>query len=494
MLLNELLLQIPGLGATIIPDIEIEGVAYDSRQVKARDLFVAMRGQKSDGRRFIAQAAERGAAAVAVEDDAEPPRDLPVVKVRDAREFLALAARAFYGDPSRRLRLVGITGTNGKTTTSYLVDSVLRHGGHLACVVGTTGMRIGDEQFPCARTTPESPDLLHFLRQAVDRGCTHGALEVSSHALALKRVFGTRFLVGVFMNLTQDHLDFHGDMESYYQAKRLLFVPAGGNMVETAVVNVDDAYGRRLANEAGCKVLRFGFGEDADIRVREQRHRADGTDIRVSTPRGPVSMHMRLLGGPNVYNALAAIGAGMGLDVSLDEVRLGIEALEGVPGRMEPVRAGQKFLVLVDYAHTPDALEKMLSTARGLPHARLITVFGCGGDRDRGKRPLMGEIAARMSDYVLATSDNPRTEDPLGILAEIEAGLKRGPAPYELVPDRREAIGRGVARAGEGDVLVIAGKGHETYQVIGAEVIPFDDRLVARGFITKLLSGGKART
>ena len=486
MLLNELLSEIPDSGFASHPDVEIRDITYDSRRAKDGDLFVAIRGQKTDGSAFVAQAAARGAVAAAMEQEPEAPAGIPIVRVKDAREFLARAARVLFHDPAARLRLAAVTGTNGKTTTTYLLESVFREAGYRALLVGTTGMRIGNQEVPSERTTPEAADLMRFLQKAIQGGCTHGALEVSSHALVLKRVFGTHFEVGVFTNLTQDHLDFHGDMESYYRAKKTLFMPEGDNAIRTAVVNSDDPYGRRLASEIGVRVVRAGFGEDADIRVVHSDYGVDGTNVEVATPAGSTAIRLRLLGRPNVYNALSTVGAALGLGFGLDVIRRGIEALPGVPGRMEPVHAGQRFLVLVDYAHTPDALEKMLATALTLPHGRLITVFGCGGDRDRGKRPLMGEIAARMSDHVVATSDNPRSEDPQKILAEIAIGLKKGESSFELVPDRREAIGIAVARAGPEDVVVIAGKGHEAYQVIGDRAFPFDDRSVAREMILRL--------
>jgi len=486
MLLNELLSQIPDMEPGEYPQLRIEGIAYDSRRIKNGDLFVGIRGEKADGASFAVQAVERGAAAIASEESLNLETPVATVLVKDARVFLAEAARVLFHDPAAQIALVGITGTNGKTTTTYLMDAIFRKAGLRSCLIGTTGMRIGKQQFPCDRTTPESPDLLMFLRHAVMGGCTHGAVEVSSHALALKRVFATRFRLGIFTNLTQDHLDFHGDMESYYRAKRILFTDEGRNRIETAVINRDDPYGRRLASEATCPVLSYGFDPLAEVRAIEFHQRADGTDIVMATPEGPMEVKTGLLGRPNIYNVMAAVGASLSLKLAPDMVCMGIEGVEGVPGRMERVTAGQPFQIIVDYAHTPDALENMLATVRALPHGRLITVFGCGGDRDRGKRPLMGEIAARMSDLVIATSDNPRSEDPLEILSEIEAGLRQGPAAYKLVVNRRHAIELAIKSAQAGDAVVIAGKGHENYQIIGTRVYPFDDRAVARELIQKL--------
>jgi UDP-N-acetylmuramoyl-L-alanyl-D-glutamate--2,6-diaminopimelate ligase len=483
MFLLEALERIPEIDRRGILDAQIRGISYDSRSVQQGDLFVAIRGEKADGARFAQQAVGKGAAAVASETKIEPDPGIPSFIVPDSRRFLAEISRIFYHDPSSRLNLVGITGTNGKTTTSYLMDSIFSRANIRSCLVGTLGMKIGPKTFHSEHTTPESSDLLRFLDRALAEGCTHGALEVSSHSLALKRVFGTRFTVGVFTNLTRDHLDFHKDMEGYFQAKQLLFSPENENRVASAVINTDDEYGKRLERRANCPVVRFGFGKDAEIHVLDYRSRADGTDLVLETPVGKIEFRLHLIGRPNIYNMMAATGAGLCLGIGLDEIRAGIEALEGVPGRVELVDAGQDFTVVVDYAHSPDALENLLKTVSQLPHEKLITVFGCGGDRDRTKRPIMGEIATKMSDFVFATSDNPRSENPLDILNEIEAGLRRGPAPYKVIPDRRQAIRTAVWTAAAGDIVVIAGKGHEDYQIIGTAVLPFDDRKLARELI-----------
>ncbi len=489
MLLSEALTQIPGINWTGEPDPDICGISYDSRSVQKGDLFVAIKGEKTDGNRYITQAIEKGAAAVATEQKLQI--QAPSFVVRDARKFLAQISRIFYGDPAANLKLVGITGTKGKTTTSYLMESIYSHAGIRSCVVGTIGMRIGAQEFHSGHTTPESSDLMRFLHQAKAEGCTHGALEVSSHSLVLRRVFGARFTVGVFMNLTHDHLDFHKDMETYFQAKKLLFSAENGNRIESAVINVDDAYGKRLAEEIHTPTMRFSINNPAEIRVVEYRSRADGTDLALNTPAGDIRFRTRLIGRPNVYNIMAASGAAICLGIGLDEIRGGVEALKGVPGRMELVDAGQDFTVIVDYAHSPDSLENLLRTVTQLPHEKRITVFGCGGDRDRTKRPIMGEIAASMSDLVIATSDNPRSENPLDILSEIEPGLRKGMAPYKIIPDRRQAIESAVSMARTGDVVMIAGKGHEDYQIIGNRILPFDDRKLAFELIQKRLESEK---
>lgn len=488
MLLAEVLSDIEGLEIGEIPRVPITGIAYDSRKVAPGNLFVGMRGEKSDGSRFFRDAVRRGAVALVSEEEGGHIPGVVTLRVGDARKFLAQAACAFFENPSSRLKLAGITGTNGKTTTAFLVEAIYKQAGFKSCLAGTTGMRIGEGMRPSAHTTPEAPDLCRFLREAADKDCTHGVMEVSSHALALKRVFGLRFACGVFTNLTMDHLDFHRDMESYFRAKRMLFSPEGENRIEAAVINVDDPYGMRLAKDAGCRVVTYSASREADLRAVDCHFGTEGTKLVLESGAGRFEVSSRLVGRPNAENVLAAAAAAMSLGIERQAIVRGIESLTGVPGRMERIDAGQPFMVIVDYAHTPDALAKLLETVRRLIHGKLTTVFGCGGDRDRGKRPLMGEIAARVSDRVIATSDNPRSEDPGKILAEIEPGLRKGPAGYQLIADRRAAIAAALAQAGEGDAVVIAGKGHETIQAIGRETLPFDDREVAREAIAGLKS------
>jgi len=486
MLLEEMVRDIPGVTLRGAASVHVTGLTQDSRQVEPGFLFVAVRGARSDGNAYIPEALARGALAVASENVLPAAFPAANLTVPDPRRFLAEASRIYYGDPASRMKLVAITGTNGKTTTSYLLDSIFRHAGIRSCLAGTLGLKIGGRRWPSTYTTPEAPELTAFLRKAVDSGCTHGVMEVSSHALASKRVFGTRFVAGIFTNLTPEHLDFHGDMESYYAAKLSLFTREGGNGIEAAIVNTDDSWGRRLTREAECRVTRYGQDPSAEVRLLSSRMLVDGTDIEAATPLGAFACHTPLIGTPNVYNVLSALAAALGLELNLPAIREGIEAVEGIAGRMEKVDAGQDFTVVVDYAHTPDALEKLLRTVRELPHNRIITLFGCGGDRDRVKRPLMGEIAGRLSDQVVATSDNPRSEDPLRILSEIEPGLRPTGTPYTIDPDRRGAIGAALSAAQTGDVVVLAGKGHEDYQIVGTQVLPFDDRLVAREFILEL--------
>jgi len=494
MLLQELLDALGGIHISGNPQVRISGLSCDSRRVRAGDLFVALRGQHTDGAMFIREAVDRGAVALAGEQAGEAGTGIPTLQVADARQFLSEAARLLFDDPAAHLQLVAVTGTNGKTTTAFLMDAIFRQAGLRACLVGTLGMRIGERPFPSAHTTPEAVELTSFLRQALRAKCTHGILEVSSHALALKRVYGMRFAIGVFTNLTPEHLDFHADMESYYQAKRLLFSPAGGNGIRASVINIDDACGRRLAAEAGGRITRYGRDAAAEIHVLRSSTRITGTDLDLATPAGELSIRTRLAGQPNIYNIMAAAGAALELGIDPGHIRAGIESLTGVPGRLELVDAGQDFTVIVDFAHTPDALEKLLETVRALTPGRRITVFGCGGDRDRTKRPVMGEIAARLSDFVIATSDNPRTEDPGAILREIEPGLKRGPASYRLQPDRRAALRCALEAARTGDVVLVAGKGHENYQIVGTQVLPFEDRAVVQELIHQLRQDQGDRT
>ena len=480
MILKDAIRGIPEIECTGNMDIPVRGIACDSRLVQKDDFFVAVRGEKTDGSFYIAEAVAKGAVAVASEQAPGCGSAVPCIQVRDARKFLAEVSHAYYSSPCSKLKLAAVTGTKGKTTIAWLIDSIFERAGLASCLAGTIEMRILDEIFASVHTTPEAPDIDRFFSHAVERGCTHGALEVSSHALALKRVYGAKFTVGVFTNLSHDHLDFHGSMEAYYQAKKTLFVPENGNEIEAAIINIDDSYGRRLADEIHVPVTTFGFQSSADIHVKDWLSRLDGTDLVLDTPEGEIVFHSSLVGRPNASNIMAATGAVLSMGLTGDQARIGVEALSGVPGRMERVDEGQDFMVVVDYAHTPASLENLLETARLLPHRKIITVFGCGGDRDRAKRPVMGEIAARLSDVVIVTSDNPRSEDPARIIEEIESGVGKGSADCRVNPDRRAAIQEAINMAYKDDIVIIAGKGHETYQIIGDRKLHFDDREIAR--------------
>lgn len=483
------------------PDLEISDIACDSKKVKPGSLFVAVRGFHSDGRRFIPQALERGAAAVVVEKgSSDYSTKTPVIQVADSRTALALFSAAFFGHPSRRLRLIGVTGTNGKTTTTYLIKSIIEAAGQKCGLIGTIDYRIGEKVYPAPNTTPESLDLQRLLREMEDAGAGCCAMEVSSHALALERTAGCEFAAAAFTNLTQDHLDFHRDMESYFKAKLRLFTGLGSD--KAAVVNRDDARAEEVIRAAKARVITFGMSDNADIHPSGKiSHGISGLSFRVATISGALDVRSPLVGRHNIYNILTAVGLAAGLGIGGDAITAGISGMRAVPGRMEKVEAGQPFSVLVDYAHTEDALVRLLEAVNELAHKRIITVFGCGGDRDRTKRPRMGSAAARGSDAVIITSDNPRTEDPLGIIGEIEAGMAEsgikaadesellrdatGRTPYLVIPDRREAVEAAVRIARPGDVIVLAGKGHEDYQIIGDRKTHFDDRETAAGAIRK---------
>ena len=489
MKLAELLTRIPGAELGGDADLEISAVSHDSRRSGPGTLFVGIRGLVTDGNDFAAAARKKGAVAVCSE---EPPRGEGTwVRVPDAREALALFSAAVLGDPARSLDLVGVTGTNGKTTTSYLIDSALRAAGESTGLVGTVEYRVGNRIAEAVRTTPEASDLQALLGEMRDAGCRRAVLEVSSHSLALKRVHGLEFKLAVFTNLTRDHLDFHGDMDAYFAAKRTLFeklLRSDGH----AILNLDDDRCSELARVSRGRVWTYSLeNPKADLFAEELRLGLDRTRLRARTPVGALELESALVGRFNVQNLLAALGAGLALGLPADAVQRGIATLAGVPGRMEKVEVGQDFTVLVDYAHTDDALKNLLETVRGLGPRRVITVFGCGGDRDRSKRPLMGAVAARLSDVVILTSDNPRSEPPEAILDDIRRGIPAARAQDTLViPDRRDAIARALEMGREGVCVVIAGKGHETYQVVRERSVPFDDRQVARDVLARLAGAG----
>jgi UDP-N-acetylmuramoyl-L-alanyl-D-glutamate--2,6-diaminopimelate ligase len=475
-------------------DPVIRGLSTDSRAVAPGDLFVALRGTSADGHDFLAEARALGAVALLVERAPAPEPGCPAVVVPDTRRALAPLSARFYGEPARELRLVGVTGTNGKTSTTFLVASMLEAAGVPTGVIGTVGVRYADEHERAVNTTPESLDLQRTLRAMRTKQVHAVAMEVSSHGLALGRVSGCRFEVAALTNLTQDHLDFHGTMEAYRAAKTLLFSREYLAPGAAAVVNVDDPSAERFvaaARAAGARVLRVSRDAEAAAEVRVERAEVGlaGTRARLALPDGAVDVALPLVGDFNVENLVVAAGVAAGLGLPPEAVARGASACPQVPGRTERVGADVPGAptVLVDYAHTPDAVEKLLRTVRPLARARLITVFGCGGDRDRGKRPLMAEAVARWSDRTVATSDNPRTEDPLHILRDVEVGLAKltrvepealdaRDASYAVVPDRRAAIGLALRIARPDDIVVLAGKGHEDYQIVGRERLPFDDR------------------
>ena len=456
------------------------GVTSDSRQVMPGSIFVALRGQNVDGARFIDEALSAGAAAIVSELSTSAP-GMSWLEVTNARVALAYLAAEFYEHPSQQLKVIGITGTNGKTTTSYLVRAIVEASGTRCGLLGTVGHLIGDRPVASARTTPEATDVQRLLRDMVKEGCGACVMEVSSHALALSRVDAMRFSAAVFTNLTRDHLDFHADMESYFAAKRRLFEQLPQDA--PAVVNADDPRGTSLVG-FGAKTVTYAITKAADIMPGPLTFSVEGLTFDVTTPVGTVRVRSKLVGKVNVYNILAAIGTAVALGLPVSAIEQGLSSLAGVPGRFEVVSEPRDGVsVIVDYAHTDDALRNLLETARTLGGRRLITVFGAGGDRDRAKRPLMGMVAARLSDVVVITSDNPRSEDPMRIIEEVSLGAvpeKRRGVQVETISDRRDAIHAAIAWAGPGDIVLIAGKGHEKYQEIAGRTLPFDDAAVAR--------------
>jgi UDP-N-acetylmuramyl-tripeptide synthetase len=483
----------------------IESIHYDSRTVTPGGLFVAIQGHRCDGYAYIEEAIENGAVAVLTEKEWAGPPLISAAQVENARLALAGLSSVFYGNPSRELCMIGITGTNGKTTTAYLIESILRAAGFKVGVIGTINYRFGGQSFTNPVTTPESLDLMRLLRKMADSGTTHVVLEVSSHALDLHRVAFCEFDVGVFTNLSREHLDYHGDMETYWQCKRKLCVGRLGIGSKrgrgVAVINWDDSRGKELSSEVTVPCLRVGLSEECEIRAQDVNIAIDGTSGKVRTPEGGFDFTSSLIGNHNVYNILSATGVATGLGIPLDTIEKGIKDLQGVPGRLECVANNMGLSVFVDYAHTPDALENVLAVLRGLTSGRIITIFGCGGDRDRDKRPMMGSTAGRLSDLVVLTSDNPRTEAPGAILAAIVKGTAAVQShqydPGELAngfdirgfvvePDRRKAIALGLGAARFGDTVIIAGKGHETYQIVGETTISFDDRVEARRVLERL--------
>ncbi|HZH34594.1 MAG TPA: UDP-N-acetylmuramoyl-L-alanyl-D-glutamate--2,6-diaminopimelate ligase [Pyrinomonadaceae bacterium] len=465
------------------PETPISDVTHDSRQAAPNGLFAAIRGLSSDGHRFIADVMRRGAAGVISE--LEKPVDFSGswLQVENDRVALAQAANIVHGEPSHHLKLIGITGTNGKTTTTFLVNALANAAGEKGAMLTTVEYRIGETSVPAVRTTPEASDTQRFLRQSLGQGCSMAAMEASSQALDLHRCDALKFSVAVFTNLTRDHLDYHGTMENYFLAKKKLFDGSLGEAPVSSVINLDDEWGVRLSEELknkGQRVITFALDREADLTASEiEVSILKGTTFVLKTPRNSIKVTSPLVGRPHVYNILSATATVLELGYDLEKIKKGIETCIGAPGRFERVAHAGDFAVVVDYAHTDDALLNVLKTARELDAKRVITVFGCGGDRDRSKRAPMGEIAGEWSDLAILTSDNPRTEDPLQILSEIEIGLEKTNCPYLKISDRREAIYEAIKQARTGDVVLIAGKGHETYQIIGADKFHFDDREIA---------------
>lgn len=466
----------------------ITDVTHDSRRAGSGSLFAAVSGALFDAHKFVPQVMAQGALGVISENDA--PQDFAGVwlKVKEIRRAMALAAAGVQHHPSRELQLVGITGTNGKTTTAYLIASIPEEAGELVAMTGTVEYRLGKERFKADRTTPEAPDMQRMLRKAVEIGCRTGVMECSSQAMDFHRCDELEYAVAVFSNLTRDHLDYHKTMENYWYAKQRLFDGRLGTRPKTSVINVDDPYGVELAEKLqkeGLRVVSYAVNRDADVTARDAEFSLSGMRFKLSTPAGQRDFHSPLVGPPHIYNTLASVASGLSLGYSLDVVTAALEKCTGAPGRFERVTHDGDFSVVVDYAHSDDALLNVLKTAREVVRGKIITVFGCGGDRDRSKRAPMGEAAGSLSDVVILTSDNPRTEDPEQILRDAEEGIKKTGKPYRKIADRTEAINQAISEAKSGDLVLIAGKGHEDYQIIGRETLHFDDKEVARAALAQ---------
>ncbi len=469
---------------------KVSDVTHDSRQAGNGSLFVAVRGLTMDGHRFVEDVMRRGAVGVISESDAPENFQGAWLKVADARTALAQAAAVINGNPSHDLKLVGITGTNGKTTTTYLIFALAEANGERGAMLTTVEYRIGDKSEPAVRTTPEASDTNRFLRRAVEANCRMTVMETSSQAIDLHRCDALRFQVAVFTNLTRDHLDYHLTMENYYDAKKQLFDGRLGEKPASSIINIDDEYGARLANELKSnnqQVITFAQNNPADLTAENiEVSLIKGTSFDLKTPHGKRKITSPLVGKPHVYNMLAAAAAALELGYDLDKIAEGLKNCIGAPGRFERVAHDGDFAVVVDYAHSDDALLNTLKTAGDLTNGKIITIFGCGGDRDKTKRAPMGEVAGRYSDSVILTSDNPRTENPLRIISEIEIGLKKTDCEYLIISDRRDAIQQAINKAEQSDVVLIAGKGHETYQIVGSDKFHFDDREIAREALENL--------
>jgi len=482
--LGELLQKSEVLAAGAPLDLEVTGLNYDSRTLKPGELFVAVKGLVVDGHRFLPQVQEKGAAGAVVMDTGNLPAGLPWVRVKDTRRELSRLSARFYDYPSRRLKVIGVTGTNGKTTTTFLIEKILTDGGFAAGLLGTISNRVGNRELASSRTTPESLDVQRLLAEMVQAGADYGVMEVSSHALALNRVEDVNFEAAVFTNLTQDHLDFHPTMDDYRRAKVRLFEMLDPD--QPALINLDDPNAPYFLKAKRGVALGYGFSPEADFRAENLKTGLKGSCFDLRYPGGRITVQLNTPGKFSVYNALAAFGLTFSQGLDPQGIARSLAHYPGVPGRFQVLPTARPFAVVVDYAHTPDGLDNVLKTIRDFVEGRVITVFGAGGDRDRSKRPLMGERAGSLSDYVLVTSDNPRTEDPLKIIQDILPGLKRTGTPYLAEPDRRVAIAKALRLAGPGDVVLIAGKGHETYQIAGETILPFDDRQVALEELKKM--------
>ena len=480
--LHALLEGVQARASTMPGDPQITQIACDSRKVRPGSLFFALHGAKADGNAFIKDAIARGAVAIASETAAPAgwSPSIAWIEVREARKALAMVSANFFDHPAEALGLVAVTGTNGKTTTTSLIDAIIKASGAKTGLFGTIAYHTPSGDHPAPNTTPESVDLQGFLAEIRGAGGRYAVLEASSHALVMDRLWGCHFAAAVFTNLTREHLDFHKTFDDYFAAKRRLFEGTGAGPPEAAVLNTDDEYGKRLVGLAKTTVT-YGLESGQDLTTKKFHLAFSGLSFTAQTPQGKVQVSSPLVGRINVYNILAAIGAAQALGLSNEVIEAGIRNLQNVSGRFQRIDLGQPFLVIVDYAHTDDALENLIRTARELnSKGRIITLFGCGGEKDRSKRPVMGEVSGKLSDLTILSSDNPRSEDPLKIISDIIVGLQKTGGKYLIEPDREKAIGRAIDDAAPGDIVLLAGKGHENYQILADRTLPFDDREVAR--------------
>ena len=481
-------------------DVGVTGIQYNSKKVKKGSVFVAIKGFNQDGTKYVKDAVDNGAVGIIVEEEIAKEIATPIktyilnqkgaittaITVEDSRKALASLSADFFDHPSKELNVIGITGTNGKTTISFIIDSILQSANKKTGVIGTINYRFGGKVIPALQTTPESLDLQKMFREMLNKKIDYCILEVSSHSLTLNRVYKTNFAIGVFTNLTQDHLDFHNTKEDYFKAKEKLFMEYN---LKKAVINIDDPYGKSISKKTSAETITVGIKEKGDIQARDIEISINGSKFTVKTPEGEIKIVSSLTGCHNVYNILCAIGVAIASDIPLEKIKKGIRSLQNIPGRFEKIDEGQNFTLAVDYAHTDDALKNVIKAARELTDKRIITVFGCGGNRDKEKRMKMGKIAGKYGDYTIITSDNPRNEDPASIAAYIEKGIKKttNKQKYCLILEREKAIEQAVNMAKKGDVVIIAGKGHEKYQIFGDHRIHFDDCEVAKKMIKKRL-------
>lgn len=460
---------------------EISGIEYDSRNIKKGDVFVAVEGFETDGHKYIESAVKNGAAAVIMQKKCDCT--VPYIITDNTRKALSIVSNVFYDFPTKKLKLIGVTGTNGKTTVTYLVKSILEFAGYKVGLIGTNQNMIGDRVIEAHRTTPESLELCRLFDEMVREGANYAIMEVSSHSLVLDRVYGFDFAIGAFTNLTQDHLDFHKTMEEYAKAKSMLF-----KMCQKGIVNADDSWVDTICSGANCDIVKYGIHKKCDICAQNIKFNQRGVLFDVETPFGKENIRLDIPGEFSVYNALAAIGICQGVGIGITDIANALVLAKGVKGRAEVVNIPTNYTVMIDYAHTPDGLENIISTVRGFCKGRVVTVFGCGGDRDATKRPKMGKIAGDLSDFCVVTSDNPRTENPEKIIEDILAGMKDVKAPYVTIVNRRDAIKYAMENAKENDVIILAGKGHETYQILNTGTIDFDEHSIVREILNEINS------